>query len=134
MRLSIVGPRASVGDHDFWSELSKRAEILTRGKDLDIVLFFATRVADLEGVPVWRERIAPNGAIWVIYPKGVTALREADVRSAGKQHGLVDVKIASFSDTHSSMKVVIPVAQRSRAFDMKKNMKNMRGVKDMKRS
>ena len=52
--------------------------------------------------------------IWAIYPKGVQVIREAEVRAAAKQHGLVDVKNASFSDTHSGLKLVIPVAQRSK--------------------
>jgi hypothetical protein len=32
--------------------------------------------------------------------------------AAGKQAGLVDVKVVSYSDTHSAEKYVIPVARR----------------------
>ena len=33
--------------------------------------------------------------------------------AAGKRAGLVDVKVVSYSDTHSAEKYVIPVARRS---------------------
>ena len=53
-----------------------------------------------------------NGAIWVVYPKGQKHITEAGVLAAGKQADLVDVKVASFSPTHTALKFVIPVDRR----------------------
>jgi hypothetical protein len=51
--------------------------------------------------------------IWAIYPKGVKVIREADVMAAAKQNKLVDVKNVSFSETHSGLKLMVPVAMRN---------------------
>jgi hypothetical protein len=60
----------------------------------------------------FRHRLQPDGAIWVIRPKGGPDIKEVDIIDAGKRAGLVDNKIASFSDTLSAMRLVIPVALR----------------------
>ena len=61
-----------------------------------------------------REAIKPDGAVWVVWPKGQKAFREDDARQAGPAAGLVDVKVASFSETLSALKMVIPVKDRIR--------------------
>jgi hypothetical protein len=48
----------------------------------------------------------------VIYPKGVTAIREIQVIEAGRAAGLKDVKVAGFSASHTGLKFVIPVTSR----------------------
>jgi hypothetical protein len=53
-----------------------------------------------------------DGAIWVIRPKGSPAISEGDVRKAGRNAGLVDTKVARFSETHTAEKLVIPVNRR----------------------
>jgi hypothetical protein len=57
-------------------------------------------------------RIQKNGAIWVVYPKGQKHIREADVIAAGKSAGLTDNKVCRFSDTHTALRFVIPLARR----------------------
>ena len=59
-----------------------------------------------------RAAIKPNGAIWVVWPKGRKELREDDVRAFGPGVGLVDVKVVSVSEILSGLKMVIPLAQR----------------------
>ena len=54
----------------------------------------------------------PNGALWVIRPKGRPEISERAVMDAGKAAGLVDVKVVSFSETHTAEKFVIPLAAR----------------------
>jgi hypothetical protein len=66
----------------------------------------------LDKLTALRDSITQDGAIWVVWPKGQKSLREDDVRRAAKAQGLVDVKVMSFSDTLSGLKLVIPVAQR----------------------
>ena len=68
-------------------------------------------LAQLRGL---REAIQPAGGIWVVWPKGGKVFREDDVRAAGPDAGLVDVKVVSFSDSLSGLKMVIPVAQRKK--------------------
>jgi hypothetical protein len=40
----------------------------------------------------------------VIYPKGIQAVTENDVISAGRSVGFADIKVASFSATHTALK------------------------------
>jgi hypothetical protein len=51
-------------------------------------------------------------ALWIVYPKGQTSITESDVRSAGLQAGLTDIKVTSFSSTHTALKFVLPKAKR----------------------
>jgi hypothetical protein len=53
-----------------------------------------------------------NGAVWVVYPKGRTHIREVDVIAAGKSAGLIDNKVCSFSATHTALRFCIPVVNR----------------------
>jgi len=59
-----------------------------------------------------KKSLQPAGAIWVVRPKGTPAIKDVDVIAAGKAAGLVDVKVAAFSSTHTAEKLVIPVARR----------------------
>ena len=73
----------------------------------------ATDRRDLEGLKEVKTWIEPNGAIWVIRPKGGRSdLRETDLIDAGLAAGLVDNKIASFSDTHGAMRFVYRLKDR----------------------
>ena len=67
-------------------------------------------LADFINLPV--RFLKPAGALWVVYPKGVQTIREIEVIAAGREAGLKDVKVASFSATHTALKFVIPVASR----------------------
>jgi hypothetical protein len=51
-------------------------------------------------------------ALWIVYPKGQKSIAEADVRSAGLQAGFVDIKVVSFSSTHTALKFVVPKSKR----------------------
>jgi hypothetical protein len=51
--------------------------------------------------------------VWVIRPKGRPDISERAVMAAGKAAGLVDVKVVSFSPTHTAEKFVIPVKARA---------------------
>ena len=54
----------------------------------------------------------PNGALWIIRPKGRPEISERSTMAAGKAAGLVDVKVVGFSATHTAEKFVIPLAAR----------------------
>jgi hypothetical protein len=113
MRVAVLG----VQDEDFESQLDAREVTRIEGeqRDLDIVFYEADVVDDLVGLPALRSAIKPAGAVWVVSPKGKTArIRDVDVMAAAHDAGLVVPKVASFSDTHTALKLVIPVAQRSK--------------------
>jgi len=83
--------------------------------DTDVVLLGADSMAQLAPLPQLATRIRPNGAIWVVSRKGKAAtLRDVEVIDAARASGLVDNKVASFSATHTSIRLVIPVALRPR--------------------
>lgn len=86
------------------------------GAEAKCTLTFGKTRADgkalLETDALTEKHLKRDGAIWVIRPKGVTAITEADVMKAGKSAGLVDVKVARFSDTHTAEKFVIPLRNR----------------------
>lgn len=115
-RVAIVGDV----DRDAWfaTQLAGRTSDVTRGEpepDSDIVFLAADSTAELAALPDLRQRIRPNGAIWVVSRKGRAAtLRDVEVIAAAKGAGLVDNKVVSFSETHTSLRLVIPVADRPR--------------------
>ncbi len=77
------------------------------------MFFGAAELTDLRRLKELKTWIEPNGAIWVIRPKGGrSALRDTDVIDAGAAAGLVDNKIASFSDTHGAMRLVFRLRDR----------------------
>ena len=100
-----------ITDEDFLKQLDARTPVAAKS-ECDIVFFGASTQAALRKLPAMQERIKSNGAIWVIYPKGRKEITEIGVIRAGREAGLVDVKIASVSATHTGMKMMVPLARR----------------------
>jgi hypothetical protein len=83
-----------------------------RGK-CDLVFIGADSASDLMQLKKAKDWIEPNGAIWVVRAKGPgSPLKETDLIEAGLAAGLVDNKIASFSDTHGAMRFVFRLRDR----------------------
>ena len=78
----------------------------------DIVLVGVNSTSDLSKLKEAKGRIVPSGMVWAIWPKGRREFREDDIRRYGPLAGLVDVKVMSFSDELSGLKLVIPKARR----------------------
>ncbi len=79
----------------------------------DLVFMGARTFADLRRLNEVKKWIEPNGAIWVVRPKGGRSeLRDTDLIDAGLAAGLVDNKIASYSDTHGAMRFVYRLRDR----------------------
>lgn len=106
-RYQVIG----VFDDDFASELEARAGE-PGDAPLDVVFQRLDSAADLPKLLDARESIAENGMIWAVWPKGRREFREDDIRNFALANGLVDVKVARFSDELSALKLVIPVALR----------------------
>jgi hypothetical protein len=114
-RVALLG----IEDPDVLAEIRERTTDVTIGRllpDTDVVLLAADHPDDLAVLRVLRERIVPAGAIWVVSRKGRAAtLRDVEVIAAARTAGLVDNKVASFSATHTSLRLVIPRAERGTA-------------------
>lgn len=111
---SAVGITALDDDH-FVKDLRVQAGEVAgprMKKDRDIIFFGAEKKTDLAKLEKLKSYLKPEGAIWVIRPKGIKAITENDVMVGGKKAGLVDVKVARFSDTHTAEKFVIPKSKR----------------------
>jgi hypothetical protein len=104
----------SVRHAEFLADLKARVPtVLTRtGRDADVIIVGMESLGDLARLGALRAAIKPNGMIWTVTPKGKGGIKDIDVMAAGKAAGLVDVKVAAFSATHSATKFVIPKAQR----------------------
>jgi hypothetical protein len=63
-----------------------------------------------------KEALAPDGALWISWPKGAskvsTDLNENIVREIGLSGGLVDVKVAAIDETWSGLKFVYRLKDR----------------------
>jgi hypothetical protein len=83
-----------------------------RGK-CDLVFIGANEASDLRRLVKAKAWIEPNGAIWVVRAKGGRGpLTDTDLIEAGLAAGLVDNKIASFSETHGAMRFVFRLRDR----------------------
>jgi hypothetical protein len=114
----------NVDDDAFVKLLRTRTQDIVEGKPSspsDLVFFGADAPRDLERIAELKSWIEPYGAIWVIRTKGGrAAIRDTDVIAAGLAAGLVDNKIASFSDTQGAMRLVFRVRDRPRAMRRKR--------------
>ncbi|HEV2422219.1 MAG TPA: hypothetical protein VGS59_10970 [Candidatus Acidoferrales bacterium] len=110
-RVAVLGVESA----EFLTDLTARVPEYSRGKRIrqaDLIFFSAEARGDLSRLESLTRSIARNGAIWVVYPKGQSHIREIDVIQAGKDAGLTDNKVCSFSATHTALRFVIPIAKR----------------------
>lgn len=113
MRVAVVG----VDDAHFSQELAAVVPVLAgpRARELDLVFFAAETLAQLDRLASLATRLQPAGAIWVVSRKGkAAAIRDVDVIAAAKAAGLVDNKVVGFSESHTSLRLCVPVALRRR--------------------
>ncbi len=104
-----------IEDAAFLKDLAARVPHLGRHEQsdgADLVFLGAEDLKSLARLKSLAEAMEKNGAIWVVYPKGQKHIREADVMAAGKSAGLTDVKVCRFSQTHTALRFVIPLARR----------------------
>jgi hypothetical protein len=103
-------------DDAFVDELAARAAAVATGAPagpVDLVFYAVSKRSDLARLRPLARLIQPDGALWIVRPKGGAAgVGEQDVRAAARAAGLVDVKVAAFSASHTADKYVIPVAAR----------------------
>ena len=103
---------------EFLEEIEPAVTTLSAGrvvKQSDAIFFFVSRATDLRRVAGFTPFLTPDGALWIVRPKGHPEITERGVMAAGRAAGLVDVKVVAFSPTHTAEKFVIPVKDRQRS-------------------
>jgi len=109
--ISAVG----IGDGDFVKDLRANARSFSDSKplnDSDLIFFGAAKAPELVRAKKLVPSLSSAGALWIVYPKGRQDITEMQVLGAGRAVGLVDVKVVSFSATHTALKFVRPKAKR----------------------
>ena len=110
-RICVLGINDPAFEQDL-AAIVPDAERDDLGKGADLIFLAVNDLKALEGIKSLEASIKPNGAIWVVYPKGQKHIREVDVIAAGKSAGLTDNKVCGFSETHTALRLVIPLARR----------------------
>ncbi len=110
-RVAVLGVR----DEDFLALLRERTGEVFVGRTragCDLIFYEADRAWGprppghaATGAPAGRGDLGGE-------PRGDPAIRDVDVIAAATESGLVDIKVVRFSDTHTSLKLVIPKALR----------------------
>ncbi len=106
----------NIADQKFLSELKKKTKDILIGKavsESDFIFYEANRPKEVEKLSSLKKFLKLNGGIWVVSLKGKSAtMKDVEVMAIGKKCGLVDTKVVGFSETHTALKFVIPVAKR----------------------
>jgi hypothetical protein len=110
MRVIVLG----VTDQDFLLELERAgAEVsFRRRKDSDMAFLLAEDPSDLTKIARLEPSIKRDGAVWVVSPRGRPEIRDVVVIEAGLAAGMVDNKVMRFSDTHTALRLVLPLMRR----------------------
>lgn len=111
-KVAVLGIR----DRDFLDQLQARTADVSIGrlrKGLDLIFFGADSRAELKKLARLKAHLDDAGAIWVVSLKGKAArIKDVDVIAAAIEAGLIDNKVVGFSETHTSLRLVIPVNKR----------------------
>jgi hypothetical protein len=117
-RLTKLGVKAGmkvlvIGEFepDFLTDLSS-SHVEAAVDRADLIFLAAEGKAKLVQVRKLAPMLNRDGALWVVYPRGVDKIREIDVIKAGRDADLKDNKVVSFSLTHTALKFVIPLLHR----------------------
>jgi len=111
----LIISAAAMGDGDFVKDLRAKAKSFSDSKplkDSDLIFFGAEKAGDLARAKKLVPSLSSAGALWIVYPKGRQQITELQVLNAGRAAGLVDVKVVSFSATHTALKFVRPRNRR----------------------
>jgi hypothetical protein len=115
-RVALV--RAPAGFEDGLGPLPDGVRLRTQARGAqDVVLFFATRLSELERrFATLARAVEPAGGLWIAWPKKTsfvaTDLTENVIRDVGLANGLVDNKVCAVDDTWSGLRFVYRLKDR----------------------
>lgn len=104
-RVCVLGPAESDAINELRDATGDEPASRLRA-GLDLVLFFTKKPADLSRLDGIRDRLAPKGAMWVLWPKGLKDYKHEDVVSAGKASGLSQTRSIGFSERFTGLRFV----------------------------
>jgi hypothetical protein len=108
-RVATIGPFAA----NFLTPLRGRAsEVVADPTGCDVVFLAAEDRAQLAQVARVAANLGRDAALWIVRPRGSSAITERETLAAGLEAGLVDVKVVHFSETHSAAKFVFRLRDR----------------------
>ena len=106
----------NISDFNFINDVKKLTKKITINKSLkntDIIIGEANNPVEAEKRFSLKKYLQSNGAIWIVSRKGKSAsIKDVEVMEIGRNYGFVDVKVVSFSESHTALKFVIPVNDR----------------------
>lgn len=111
MRVAVV----DVTDEAVLADLAAKGADLVRGdvpQGSPMVLFRVEQPTALAQLASMTSRIARDGIIWVVHPRGVPAVADTVIFAAAKGAGLTYTKVVRFSETDTAEKLVIPRSAR----------------------
>jgi hypothetical protein len=111
----LVISMIAMEDGDFAKDIRGQSKAFSDTKplrDSDLIFLGAGKAAELTQLKKLIGSLATAGGLWIIYPKGRQEIKELHVLDAGRAAGMVDVKVVSFSATHTALKFVRPKAKR----------------------
>ncbi len=84
---------------------------------IQLIHAFTTNLAELKKLlALYRQRLAPDGAVWISWPKKAskvpTDITEDRIREVALPLGLVDIKVCAVDEVWSGLKLVIRKALR----------------------
>ena len=109
----------NIPDH-YWDLLETLPDSIVEAKThekADFIHLFVTSKDFLASqIPQLKEKLATHGMLWISWPKGSSKipkdLNENDVRRAGLDAGLVDVKICAVDQDWSGLKFMYRIKDR----------------------
>ncbi|HEY0646514.1 DUF3052 domain-containing protein [Phenylobacterium sp.] len=104
MRVAVLG----VDDDALAGELAAREAVVVHDfADLDLFFYAADSVHELARIDELIPALAEKGALWIVSKKGKAAtVKDVEVMAAAKSFGLVDNKVAGFSETLTALRFV----------------------------
>lgn len=115
VRSGMVVTVIDVSDESILGDIAARGASIVRGKVAKgavMVLWRIEKASDLTTLPAMVRRLARDGAIWVVHPRGNAAVADTVIFAAARAAGLTYTKVVRFSDTDTAEKLVIPVGSR----------------------
>ena len=104
-----------IDDRTVLDDLEAKGAELVMGsvpQDTPMVLFRIVRPSQLATLASMTPRIARNGAIWVVHPRGDATVADTIIFAAARDAGLTYTKVVRFSEHDTAEKLVIPRTAR----------------------
>jgi hypothetical protein len=111
MQVAVI----DVEDRDILDDLQAKGAQLVIGsvpQDVTMVLIRIVRPSQLSTLGAMTSRIARNGAIWVVHPRGDASVADTVIFAAARDAGLTYTKVVRFSERDTAEKLVIPRTAR----------------------